>query len=114
VATCVEENRFDLEKTLATAVAAGAGAPIPKTEQELRRGSATTNPNIDKNTTRLSRAGLNLRQSAKGTQYFRQTRLPSQALRWTGRAAGAVAIPALIAEGFYDWGVIGYCAATCP
>lgn len=108
LASCVEENRFDLDKVTATLVSAFAGAPIPKTATELKRGGANRNPNISKNTTRLSRAGLNAR-----AKYGKGAAGTSKALRVTGRVASAVALPLLVFEGFYDIGTIGRCAVVC-
>ncbi|WP_394201814.1 hypothetical protein [Marinagarivorans algicola] len=108
LASCVEENRFDLEATLGTLVGAAGGAPVPKTETELKRGGANNNPNISKDTTRLSRAGLETRakhgKSAAGL---------SKGMRVTGRVLNTVAVPLLVFEGFYDWGTIGRCAVVC-
>jgi hypothetical protein len=105
----IEENRFDLEATLGTLIAAEAVGTMPKTPAELR-GMGVPRTQLNPYTSQMSRWS---------------GRFESRTLREWGRTVGGkvlggVATLGVVFEGFYDWGVIGKAAwdatstSKCP
>lgn len=95
----VEKNRFDLSATLGTLTASLGVGTMPKTTSELRALGAAKDE-INPITSQLSRWS---------------GRLGERALREFGRTAAGIAISgaataATVAEGLYDWWVIGKAA----
>jgi RHS repeat-associated protein len=95
----IEDNRFDLDKTLATLGTTEAIGTMPKTPSELR-GLGIPKSRMNKYTSQLSRWS---------------SRFNTRSLRVFGRKAAVKTLSrfstgALVAEGFYDWWVIGKAA----
>jgi hypothetical protein len=109
VASCVEQERFDLEAVAATLVSTLAVGTMYKTPAELR-GLGITKGDMNKITNQLSRWSGRLNRLT-GTKAFavlrRMGRNPAM-VRISGAATGLMYF-----EGMYDWGVLARCGVIC-
>ena len=94
-ASCIEKHRFDPAAALAA-----FGSALPKKAVPPFR---VVNQN-QRLTTPMSSVAHYIGKKAPGV---------ASKMRWAGRGISRVATPLLIAEGFYDIGVIVYCAEKC-
>ena len=79
---------------------------MPKTAAEL--GALGESAEV---TTRLSRLGVGIRAGLGMSSTV--GRVTSATLRGIGRFSSYAGPTLVIAEGFYDWGVIGKCTILC-
>ena len=103
LANCIDEWRFNLSAVLGTLIGDLGLGTMPKTQPELDQPGfgpkCKRSPYTGQPSRWASRTGL------RALRRFGESR--------AGILLGAIGTGAVVAEGFYDWGVIASCTAIC-